>query len=372
MKNMILGFCIYLKLVYTYHVATSHASSLLKSNKLYIYEPIEFDKQNATVTVYNLKDGPISQLESKTITMKDTPKSDTPQFLNLPRVLESEISNQIWMIGGQNILYKREEDSMDDSVWFGQFVNTPDIQYDTSFIEKPEFEHFPVGGFSQDIVYINNNPTLYIIGGFYYSPDKETKILTSGVFTYDFSSNNWHDLSESASSILPPIADHKSVVVDNFILVTGGLSSSFTNTQYPRNSVYNNTSAVINYFDKAYKYDLLSQKWSQVTIKTNLNESLYKSGNTMSHMQGASLNLYKGSLVTYTLLFNLNTESFDPRLGVLDYNNWEWNWYEVKTESGGENNLKLGFCQAHVIKDQLILVHGKLVIIYRLLMLIFI
>ncbi|KXN64601.1 hypothetical protein CONCODRAFT_14234 [Conidiobolus coronatus NRRL 28638] len=243
-------------------------------------------------------------------------------------------------------------------MWTGQFLNNSDIKFDGGFIKKPDFENFPKGGFSQDIVVINDKPVMYIIGGFIYSQEKKYNIITSSVFRYDFSSNSWSDLSESSNSILPPIADHQTVVVDNFILVTNGLSPNLTTTKYPQTAPYNSSTSIFNYYDKAFKFDILSQKWSSITIKTNTDSSIYRRGHIMSHMHGASLNLYKGSLVAYTLLFNLKTNIHDPHLGILNYYNWEWSWYRVNTDTGIDNNLQLAFHQSIIIKDQLLLIHG--------------
>jgi hypothetical protein len=350
-------YLIYLKIILSEHEVT-HGSAVLKSNKLYVYEPADYSINDSTVTVYDLKDGPISQITNSTYKVTNVPNSYMPKFLKFPQGFSNDKSDQTWLIGGQSI-YKKYDQSIYDNMWTGQFVNSTNLNFDNSFIKKPDFDNFPIGGYSQDIVNINNNPVMYIIGGFFYSPDKETNIFTSSMFKYDFTSNSWSDLSESSNSILPPIADHQTVIVDNFLLVTNGLSPNLTTTQYPQTAPYNSNAASLNYYDKAYKFDLLNQKWSLITIKTNLDESIYRKGHVMSHMHGASLNVYKGSLYAYTLIYNLKTFIHEPRLAVLDYNSWEWRWYSVDTDIGADYILQLAFHQSMIIKDQLLLIHGK-------------
>ncbi|KXN66263.1 hypothetical protein CONCODRAFT_11931 [Conidiobolus coronatus NRRL 28638] len=339
------------------HIEIAHGSSILKSNKLYVYESIDYNVKESSVTIYDLKDGPISQIINTTYRIYNVPKAYTPKLLNLPQGLPDERSDQIWLLGGQNINESYNQ-SIYNTMWAGQFTESSNIKFDSNFIKKPNFDSFPIGGYSQDIVNINNKPVMYIIGGFISSPDKKTNILTSKVFKYEFNSNSWSDLSESSNSILPPISDHQTVVVDNFLLVTNGLSPNITTKKYPQTAPYNSSTSILNYYNKAYKFDLLSESWSPVSIRTNLDENLYSNGHYMSHMHGASLKLYKGSLVAYTVLYNLKTNNHEPYLALLDYNNWEWHWTHVNTDTGIDNTLQLSFHQSIVINDQLLLIHG--------------
>ncbi|KXN65824.1 hypothetical protein CONCODRAFT_12488 [Conidiobolus coronatus NRRL 28638] len=325
------------------------SSGILKNDKFYVYFPAANSTYTGLVNTYTLKDGPISQINKTQVNITNAPLGYMPQFLNFTQDIQNGVSNKLWLLEG----YTPESvtnSKLDRSKWMAQFVDDKQLNFGSSFIKTPNYTYFPKGGFTQNIVNINNNPVMYIIGGYVFSNELKNAILTSYVFKYDFNSNSWSDLSVGSKSILPPIAIHRSVQVNNALFIFNGLSPNGTNTRNLQ--VFNSNDPVKdNTVNKAYKFDLLTEKWSVVDIKTNLDSARYGDGS----MLGASYNYYNGNIVSYGALDNLNSSDNDPYFGTLDLSKMEWRWNQINTDSGLDNNLKLLFHQTLIIRDQLIL-----------------
>ncbi|KXN64907.1 hypothetical protein CONCODRAFT_80899 [Conidiobolus coronatus NRRL 28638] len=302
--------------------------------------------------VYTLKDGPVSEIDKTIVNITDAPSGYMPQLLDLKGNLENGVSNEVWMIESylsSTVATKK----FDNSKWMAQFIDDKQLNFGSSFIKPPNFTYFPKGGYSQNFVNINNDPALYVIGGFTFLKDINLRVLTSCVFKYEFNSKKWIDLSEESKSILPPIAIHRAVHVDNALYIFNGVIANTSDTNYPQTSAKLLTNK-INTINKTYKYDLLTRKWTAISIKTNLDPAVYEEGN----MFGASYDYYDGSIISYGSVFSNNEIDNGPRLGTLDLTSYEWRWDQIKTESGLDNTLNINFHQTLVLQDQLVLFLG--------------
>jgi hypothetical protein len=325
-----------------------HSSSIVRNNKLYIYEAISSTGNSSSITIYNLEDGPISEIKSKEVIFYPGPKF-TPQFLNMPNATDDDL----WLIEGQE---ERSINSneLNSDMFTSQFIDDSQFKFNSNLIPLPKFSNFPKGGYSQVVVNENDAQVLYIIGGFIYDTDIKNQLLTNYFFKFDFKTNIWTDLSSLTKSILPPIANHQTIVVNNeYLLVANGISSK----DIELNSIATYDENTINNFaEKLYKFDLEELKWSIVHTKTNLNKGDYEGGN----VYGASLDYYNGKIVSYAALHNTKLNQKEPRIALLDLKTWEWEWITVKLDVGIDNSLILFFHQTLMIKDQLVLIHGIL------------
>ncbi|KXN65931.1 hypothetical protein CONCODRAFT_12355 [Conidiobolus coronatus NRRL 28638] len=326
-------------------------SGIFKNGKYYVFSPAEDSRNISNIYIYDLKDGPIAEINKTVVNITDTPFGYTPHFLNFNQDLNG-IPIELLMI--ENYIDLNVTDSkLDESKWMARFINDKKFEFSPSFIKFPSYINFPKGGFSQNIVNINNNPVMYIIGGYAYSGQLNSTILTSSVFKYDFNSNSWSDLSEDSKSLLPPIANHRSLQVNNTLFILNGVSPNTTDTNHPQ--AYSTKKLMkINAINKMYKFDLLTEKWDAIPLKTNLDAGTYGDG----IMVGASYDYYNGNIITYGPARVTNIYRFDPHFGILDLASYEWRWNTIKADYGVDNNLKLGFHQTLVIRDQLLLFHG--------------
>lgn len=329
------------------------SSGLFKNDKFYLSFPTEIGQEYPTLSVYNLKDGPVSQIRSTIVNITNAPDGYMPQFLNFGQSFQNELSNDIWMMGGYYVSYVTDN-KLDGSKWIAKVLNDKELSFGSNSIKSPNYTNFPKGGFSQNIVNINNSPAMYVIGGYTYSNNSNSVIMTNCVFKYDFNSNSWSDLSESSKSILPPIATHNAVQVNNTLLIINGASPEAKNTNYPQ--TYSIDKPIkLNPINKIYKLDLSTEKWDVIHIKTNLESSQYGDGN----MPGASYNSYNNTIITYGIVNNINSDLGDPHFGTLDLISFEWRWNQIKADSGLDNSLSLSFHQSLIIRDQLLLFKGK-------------
>jgi hypothetical protein len=335
-------------------------SGIFKSDKYYIYYPVIDGSNIGIVNIYTLKDGPISQIKMNEVNITNAPAGYMPQFLNFAQDTQNSVSNEILLLEGyaQESVTNRKPD---ESKWMAQFVNDNQLNFGSSFIKTPNYTYFPKGGYTQNIVNVNNKTVMYIIGGYTFSNELKDVILTSYVFRYDFNSNSWSDLSESSKSILPPIAVHRSVQVNNSLLIFNGYSSNITDRKYAQ--TYNSEDPTEdNSINKMYKFDLLTEKWTVINLKTNLDSATYGNGS----MLGASYDYYNGNIVSYGAIDNLNTNDTDPYFGTLDLATLEWHWNHISTGSGLDNSLKLMFHKTLLIRDQLVLFKSIYMIIWQL------
>jgi hypothetical protein len=329
------------------------SSGTLKNDKYYVFSPAQSGENASSIIIYQLKDGPTSEIQSTRVNITDVPSGYMPQILDLNTNLENGASNDIWMIEGY-LYSKLNTTNSDKSKWMAEISDDKQLNFNSDFIKPPNFTYFPKGGYTQNFVNINNNPALYVIGGFTFLKDKGLRVLTSCVFKYDFNSNNWSDLSEDSKSILPPIAVHKTIKTNNALFVFNGITPNISDTSYPQTSE-KILSSKINTINKTYRLDLLTGKWSEIPIKTNLDPEIY----IENIMPDASFDYYKGKIISYGQMNSKNGINFDPKLGILDLNSYEWHWNQLKTESGLDNILKLNHHQTLIIRDQLILFPGN-------------
>jgi hypothetical protein len=328
------------------------SSGIFKNDKYYIFSPAESSNNISNMYIYNLKDGPITEINKTVVNVTDTLFGYTPQFLNFAQDLKSELSSELWLIE-DHLASNVTDNKLDGSKWMARFSNDNKLEFSPSFIKLPNYPNFPKGGFSQNVININSKPVMYVIGGYLFSSELNSTVLTSCVFKYDFNTNSWTDLSESSNSILPPVANHKSIQINNTLFILNGISPNTTNTNYPK--IYSTTkSTKVNTINKMYKFDLLSEKWTVIPLKTNLDTDTYGDG----VMYGASYDYYNGNIITYGSVKAINTVRSDSHFGTLDLTNYEWRWDPIKLEYGRGSSLVLAFHQTLVIRDQLLLFHG--------------
>jgi hypothetical protein len=332
-------------------VDDGYPSSILRNNKFYVYEPISSTGDDSSITIYNLQDGPVSEIKRTEVSFS-AGQNYTPQFINLPNNKDSDL----WLIGGQTEK-SIASNELSPTTWTSQFINDSQFKFNSALIPQPKFSNFPKGGYSQVVVNINNNPVLYVIGGFIYNKDIKLNQLTNYFFKFDFNQNRWDDLSNLTNSILPAIVNHQTIVVENkYLLVANGLVNN--NTKIGNLAPADNTT-YFNLANKVYKFDLKDLKWSAIITKTNLDKDEYDGG----IIYGASLDYYNGKILSYATLYNIELEVYDPRIALLDLNTWEWKWISLKSETGVDNSLQLMFHQTILIHDQLVLIHGKYIYI---------
>ncbi|KXN65821.1 hypothetical protein CONCODRAFT_12485 [Conidiobolus coronatus NRRL 28638] len=250
-------------------------------------------------------------------------------------------------------IYNVADSKSDNSKWTAQLVNDNQLNFGSGIIKSPTYTNFPKGGFTQNIVNINGKPVMYVIGGYTFSKQLNSTIITSCVFKYDFSSSSWSDLSEGSKSVLPPIAAHRTVQVNNALYIINGASPNVTYTYYPQ--VYSAIKPIKdNAINKMYKFDLLTEKWTPISIKTNLDSSKY--GDVI--MSGASYDSYNGNIISYGEVEIQESALGEPHCGTLDLTSFEWRWNQVKTDSGLDNSLNLYNHKTLIIRDQLLLFGG--------------
>jgi hypothetical protein len=335
-------------------IDVDYTTAIYRNNKLYVYEPYDVDLDWAGLTIYNLKDGLISDIETRLINLTNTNSAYTPQFLQLPETLPDKRSDELWMIGGISDQVLRNNTISKDN-WSCEIVNDSELEFNDDFIPMPPFDNFPKSGFSQTIVNNNNNPELYIIGGLVYSKELNTTLITNYFFKYEFSTRRWSDLSETTKSILQPRALHRVVEVNNSLILIGGIQNNKTLDAKFEHTLPSNNETTTSDINTIYKFDLTYQKWTNVETKLNKDSNIYRNGTAV----GSSFDVYKGKIISYTALANYEGEYFEPQIGILDYNTWEWEWHDVKTEVGTDNSLFLEYHNTLIINDQLILVHGN-------------
>ncbi|KXN67064.1 hypothetical protein CONCODRAFT_10958 [Conidiobolus coronatus NRRL 28638] len=321
---------------------------------MYIYESADESVEGSALYVYNMKDGPISDIKPSIVNITNSGPEYTPLFLDLPQNLPKGKSGQLWMMGAVHEL-AMEEGLLDKEHWTGQIVNDNELRFDSSLIPMHNFRNFPQSAFTATTVNNNNNYELHIIGGLIHSIEKKEGIITNYHFRYDFNSGKWDNLSDKSKSKLQPVAYHRVVQADNSLILLGGLSQNYTKNGNFTETVPSNNATYVRISD-VYKFDLTSETWTLVNAKLNLDSELYERGLA----DGLSLNVYNGKLLSYMALKNYQTVDYSPKLGALDFRakDWEWTWIDVKNDGGTDNSLALVDHQSLVINDQLILFHG--------------
>jgi hypothetical protein len=351
---MLLIYFLYIFYIFAQHILDIRtAPGILKNDKYYVFSPSQLGASTTSVIIYQLKNGPVTKIRSSQVNITGAPSGYMPQILDLNGGLENGAANEVWMVEGYSYS-ALDNTKFDNSKWMAKFVDDKQLNFSSGFIKPPNFTYFPKGGYTQNFVNINNNPALYIIGGFTFLKDKGLRVLTSCVFKYDFNSNNWSDLSEDSKSILPPIATHIAVKTNNALLIFNGISPDISDTNYPQTSekIFGIKNNAIN---MTYKFDLLTGKWTAMPIKTNLDPEIYWEG----HIIGASFDYYNGNIISYGDMSSKNGTDSDPKFGILDLASYEWRWSQIKTDSGLDNTLRLIHHQTLIIRDQLILFPGN-------------
>jgi hypothetical protein len=318
-----------------------------------VYDPFDYDLQSSCITIYKLKDGPINDINSTTIKLKNVDELYLPQFLQLPPDLPNGKSEEIWLLGAieeeqikNNTISPRE--------WTSQFVNNSKLIFNSDFIPIPSFQNFPKVGYTQTLVNINNNPSMLILGGVTYSSKFKDQAITNCLFKYDYVTNSWSDLSNYTKGKLPPLAGHKSVLInDDELMVLAGFTP-LDDKNYTQIGPTDNITDY-NYIADIFKLNLTSLEWQNVTTDLNLDEDTYGSGAFF----GSSINYKDGKLYIYGDLYNFNTAKFETTFGALDLNELEWKWIDLTNEVNIDYNLALNYHDSLIIGNQLMLIHGK-------------
>jgi hypothetical protein len=339
-----------------------YTTTIYKNNKLYVYQQNDIELKRPGLTIYNLRDGPVSDIQTQLVNFTNSNPVYAPQFLQLPQFLPNERSQETWMIGGI-VSDKLKNNNLTKDNWSCEIINDSELKFHDDFIPMPQFDNFPKSGFSQTIVNGNNDPELYIIGGLVYSKELDTPLITNYFYKYEFSTRKWRDLSETTKSILPPRAFHKVIEVNSSLLLFDGIQNIETIKENFEHTILADDSIDSGGIGTIFKFDLIEQKWSKLNTKLNRDLSIYRNGTAAR----SSFDVYNGKVISYSAFFDNNTGMYEPQIGILDYKTLEWEWHNVKTESGIDNNLALSYYQALIINRQLILIHGKFnnILIYK-------
>ncbi|KXN64684.1 hypothetical protein CONCODRAFT_14119 [Conidiobolus coronatus NRRL 28638] len=330
-----------------------YTTTIYKNNKLYVYEPDDIELKWSGLTIYNLSDGPISDIQTQLVNFTNSNPVYTPQFLQLPQGLPNGRSNETWMIGGI-VDDKLKDNNLIKENWTCEILNDNKLKFHDDFIPMPQFRNFPKSGFSQTIVNSNNGPELYIVGGLVYVKELDKELITNYFYKYEFNTGKWVDLSKATKSILQPRAYHKVIEVDNSLLLFGGIQNDEAIKENFEHTTPTDDNTDYGGITTIFKFDLKDQKWSTVNAKLNKDPNIYKTG----QVSGSVFNIYNGKIISYISLYNYDRREFEPQIGILNYNTWEWEWHNVKNEAGTDNNLILSYYQTLIINDQLILIHG--------------
>ncbi|KXN69987.1 hypothetical protein CONCODRAFT_71043 [Conidiobolus coronatus NRRL 28638] len=313
----------------------SYSTSLLKNDKLYVFDYNCDPFSKSIVTTYSLHDGSLEKITSNGTVFQvfQVPPIDpsyTPKFINAPN------TDDLWMLGGKN---------------YSQLTNIKFFKEqwtNTGLFEFPKFNNFPLNSYTSTIV---NNTQLYIIGGFIYPEKFNQPVLSNQIFKYDLSRKKWDDLSYLTKGQLPPIAGHKAVMIDDRnLLIMGGLSPAFDDFEPSSNNTK------LNSLEKIWQLDTSTLQFKPIHTKFTVNSR----ENIACERLGFSTNSKDKKVYIFGGIYYKDGEyKSEDQVGVLDYDTSTWDWKKFDNPSNIQFNHKIINHDSIIIGDQLLIIHGK-------------
>ncbi|KXN65713.1 hypothetical protein CONCODRAFT_12617 [Conidiobolus coronatus NRRL 28638] len=320
-------------------IAIKFVSTAVRENKLYAISANDSDN-SFQVTSYELKDGSIKDIFSNGISSSLTKlgRGFELKFFDIPNTLQ-EYRDKLWLKADQTSADTKTSNT--DSNFMG-YINLNDLSFkrDTSFIEFPKDENFPVFGYTMNTITNERESALYITGGVIYSKSKDAYISSNSFFKYNFATKKWDDMTSGAKGKLNPVYNHTSVVADKTLVLIGGrvakdpTKDSTLNVSedglFKINSIYNLT-----------KFDTVTNNWKLTEFSANFysNKVYTLGGSATSNEKQAP---------------DRNT-----KLGILDYNGNQWSWSPVFDDAGNIFNSPVEAKSSLIFNDQIILTSGK-------------
>ncbi|KXN75009.1 hypothetical protein CONCODRAFT_76534 [Conidiobolus coronatus NRRL 28638] len=337
-------------------------SATIRNNKLYtIFQ--ENESYSVRSKVYELKDGPIIDI-GKSVKTYQLDNNFVGFDIELLDVLDDsqDSQNRLWMRAEFND-NPDEQGIPSYKNWVG-YLNLSDmsLKTDSSFINFPTHENFPVDKFTVNTIKNEFGLALYITGGHIQAKDKDEFSFSNSFYKYNFTTKEWVDMTYLANGKLKPLILHKSLVIYNrYIVILGGNTKKSKDelerlngneTEYKFNSFYNLT-----------VFDTFTNKWENVSIKPNVFDTSVATLQFDLFIAVVYNNkiIVIGRYIREGMNFHVDVT---PTIGILDYNSKTWNWSPVYHEDGSKYNSSIYADIILVYNDQLIMPAGILKYIY--------
>jgi hypothetical protein len=337
-------------------------SVTIRNNKLYTIFQNELI-YSVKSKVYELKDGPIVDI-GNTIEIYEL-KNDFIGFdIELLDVSDNsqDSQNKVWMRAEFN------ENLEDEGVpsfknWVGYMsLDDMTLKTDSSFIDFPTYENFPVDKYTTTNITNQFGSALYITGGYTQIKNKDEFLYSNSFYKYNFATKEWADMTYLANGNLKPLISHKSMVIDNrYLVILGGFTEKSKEelerlkdgeSNYNSNSLYNLT-----------VFDTFTNSWENFGIKPNLFDT---------SVATFDFGLFPAVVYNNKIIIIANSarkigeksEDSSTYIGILDYNSKSWNWLPLYNEDGSIYNSTMHDRNIIVYNDQLIIPLGILKFIF--------
>jgi hypothetical protein len=278
------------------------------------------------------------------------------KFLNGPYSIDK--SSSTYMFGSIRFEYLEQLRPTVNSR-FSQLVgNSSDTMKLTyPYMKEPPFPTFPDFGYSvsligePDITKPSSDASIYILGGAkFFIPGGVTSMVKS-FSVFNFTDNNWYDLSNTLPKELEQIADQVMINIDNQkLIVFGGYKANgYSNTK--------NISVIspqYNSLEDIFIYDIQNTSWEHKTVSIDEKDmsllELRKGDScTVVHLNN-TIYLYSG--------FYLDSSSkINHLFGMLDIDKWSWSWKQLqindhKYESSNSTNFDSILAENYMIVSE--------------------
>jgi hypothetical protein len=338
--------------------AISVVSATIKDNNLYLI--YKYESNNIyELSIYNLKSGRMKDIckDKKNINMTIPISKHALKFTDAPVNLQ-DYHNKLWLKADQTD-YGPEIDNSNSK--FMGYINISDMSFidDTSTVKFPETEKFPKFGYTMNKVEGKCGSALYASGGVVYSKSLDAYISSNSFFKYNYTTDEWVDMTSKYNGKLDPIYGHKSVVMDSrYIVLFGGKIAKDPS----KNSILNindNSLFKVSSIYNLVKFDTVTNYWES----TVLNTSMFDSSIASLQLTDFSINFYKNKVYTLGGLAtsnDRNTTDHNTKLGILDYSRNQWSWSPVFDKNGNVYGSYIEAKYSIIYNHQIILISGKL------------
>jgi hypothetical protein len=199
---------------------------------------------------------------------------------------------------------------------------------------------------------------LYITGGVIYSKSLDTYISSNSFFKYNYTTNEWVDMTSKYSGKLDPIYNHKSMVMDNrYLILFGGIMAKDPTKEVSLNTNDDGLFKVSSIY-KLTRFDTVNNSWDSITV----NSSMLDSSIASLHLTKFSTNFYKDKLYILGGFAEINEKqalNLNSKLGILDYKKSQWSWSSLLDNAGSAYNSTVDPKYSLIYNDQIILISGK-------------
>jgi hypothetical protein len=340
----------------------SLSSATIRNNKLYtVFQDQSIE--SVKFKVYELKDGRIADTGNtiQTYELENDFTGFDLEFLDISDDSQDS-QNKIWMRAGFNA-NPNEEKKPSYKHWIG-YLNLVDmsLKADSSFIDFPTHENFPMD--KHTITNITNQfgPALYVTGGYTQIKNKDEFLYSNSFYKYNFATKEWVDMTYLANEKLKPLVGHKSMAIDNrYLVILGGFTEksgeelgrlNLDETSFNYISLYNLT-----------VFDTFTNSWENVGIKPNIFDT---------NVATFEFNMFPAVVYNNKIIIIANaagksgekSKNTPSYIGILDYSSKSWNWLPLYNEDGSIYNPTIYDKNIIVYNDQLIIPLGILKFIF--------